>query len=458
MNGLRQLPAVHALLAEPALAAAEGTYGHDLVADAAREALDHARGAVMAGAEAPRAGALVAAALDRLAAWTVPRPRRVINATGVILHTNLGRSPLSAATARAMAEVSTGYSDLEYDLAAGVRGSRQAVLAHALTRLTGAEDALVVNNNAGATLLVLSALAQGRGVLVSRGQLVEIGGSFRVPEVMAAGGSRLVEVGTTNRTYLADYRAAADEDTALLLRVHSSNFRVVGFTHEASLAELVGLGRELGLAVVDDLGSGSLLDTARFGLAREPRVQDSIAGGATLVTFSGDKLLGGPQAGVIVGQRAAVARLRRHPLARALRPGKDVLAGLHATLRHYLLGEAEAMVPVWRMIAREGEELRATAAGWQAGLADQGMAADLLPGTSTVGGGSLPGECLPTTLLALHARHPDALAAALRTGEPPVVARIADDRVVLDPRTVLPGEEEGLLAGVLRAWRAAAEG
>ncbi len=352
MTDLRQLPAVHALLAEPPLAAAAATYGHDLVADAAREALDAARHGMQAGATAPGLGELADAAMARLAGWTASRPQRVINATGVILHTNLGRSPVSAAAARAMAEVSAGYSDLEYDLAAGERGSRHGLLRDAVTRLTGAEDALVVNNNAGATLLVLSALARDRGVIVSRGQLVEIGGSYRIPDVMAAGGARLVEVGTTNRTYLADYRAAVDDDTALLLRVHTSNYRVVGFTHEVPLAELVGLGVELGLPVVDDLGSGSLLDTGRFGLAREPLVQESVAAGATLVTFSGDKLLGGPQAGVIVGQREAVARLRRHPLARALRPGKDVLAGLHATLLHYLLGEAETTVPVWQMIAR----------------------------------------------------------------------------------------------------------
>jgi L-seryl-tRNA(Ser) seleniumtransferase len=456
MSAARRLPAVHALLAAPALGEAAERYGPALVTDAARAVLADARTGALAGGTVPTMAALVTTTLARLAAWTAPRPRRVINATGVILHTNLGRAPMSAAAAAAMAEASAGYTDLEYDLAAGARGSRHALAADLLCRLTGAEAALVVNNNAGATLLVLSALAHGRGVVVARGQLVEIGGGYRIPTVMAAGGARLVEVGTTNRTYLHDYRAALDESIALLLRVHTSNYRLVGFTHEVGLAELVALGREVGLPVADDLGSGSLLDTTSFGLAREPMVQDSVAAGATLVTFSGDKLLGGPQAGVIVGQRAAVEQLRRHPLTRALRPGKDVLAGLHATLRHYLLGEALTAVPVWRMIATPTAVLADRAAAWRATLADRGVAAELVPGLSAVGGGSLPGETLPTTLVALAVADAEALAAALRAAEVPVVARIADGRIVLDPRTVAEAEEPMLLAGVVAALAAIA--
>lgn len=480
MSDLRRLPAVHSLIADPRLADATERYGHAMLVEAAREALEAARGELRGAASgdplpaptdpgdhsphgsAPdardldrvdpadptRTDALVEAVLDRLADWLGPRPRPVINATGVIIHTNLGRAPVSAAAADAMRRAMAGYSDLEYVLAEGRRGSRHALLEPLLCRLTGAEAALVVNNNAGATLLVLSALAVGRGVLVSRGQLVEIGGGYRIPDVMAAGGARLVEVGTTNRTRIADYRAAIDETTALILRVHASNYRIVGFTAEAALGELVALGREHGLPVVDDLGSGSLIDTVQFGLAAEPLVPTSLAEGAALATFSGDKLLGGPQAGVIVGRADLVAQLRKHPLTRAMRPGKDTIAGLHATLLHYARGEALEAVPVWRMIAAPAPELRRRAARWRSTLARRGVASRLTPGHSTVGGGSLPGEALPTTLLALDSPHPDALAAALRRADPPVVARIEGGAVVLDPRTVLPGEDEALLRAV----------
>ena len=367
----------------------------------------------------------------------------MINATGVILHTNLGRAPVSRAAGEAMRRAALGYSDLEYELEAGHRGSRHDLLVDRLRRLTGAEAALVVNNNAGATLLVLSALAQGRGVVVSRGQLVEIGGGYRIPEVMAAGGARLVEVGTTNRTHPRDYENAIDEDVALLLRVHTSNYRLVGFTTEVSLETMVEIGRRHGVSVVDDMGSGSLLDTAAYGLSPEPLVQQSIAAGVDLVTFSGDKLLGGPQAGLIVGRAEYVERLRRHPLTRALRPGKSTLAGLAATLDHYLRGEAEREVPVWRMIAADPRALRERAGAWS-GAITQAMGADsptlrLIDGQSAAGGGSLPGESLPTTLLAIDHAHPDQLAAALRAADPPVIARVADGALLLDPRTVLPG-------------------
>jgi L-seryl-tRNA(Ser) seleniumtransferase len=284
---------------------------------------------------------------------------------------------------------------------------------------------------------------------VSRGQLVEIGGGFRIPEVMAAGGARMVEVGTTNRTRLSDYRAAVDEDTAMILRVHTSNFRVVGFTEEASLEELVGLGRDVGLPVVDDLGSGSMLDTQAFGLASEPVVGESIETGAALATFSGDKLLGGPQAGIIVGRTDIVARLRAHPFTRALRPGKTTLAGLHATLLHYLRGEAAEKVPVWRMIAAQVPELEARAKAWADAACAAGADARLTPGRSATGGGSLPGETLPTMLLAVYTDRPDALANALRHGDPPIVAKIGDGVLTLDPRTVLP-EEDASVAEALR--------
>jgi L-seryl-tRNA(Ser) seleniumtransferase len=423
---------------------------------AVREALDQARQAViLSELGAPSAAGLADVTAQILESWTVPRPRSVINATGVIIHTNLGRAPLSDAAISAMEATARDYCDLEYELESGERGSRHSHPVALLRRLTGAQDALVVNNNAGATLLILSALAGGREVIVSRGQLVEIGGGFRIPDVMQAGGARLVEVGTTNRTYVNDYAEKCGPDTSLLLRVHTSNYRMVGFVREVSLAELVQLGRERDLPVVDDLGSGSLLDTAQFGLAAEPRVQDSVRAGASLVTFSGDKLLGGPQAGIIVGREDLVGRLREHPLARALRPDKVALAGLHATLLHYAKGEALGEVPVWRMIAVPASELRSRAEAWRSEVEAAGYAAQVVDGLSAVGGGSLPGETLPTALLSIEVPQPHELADALRCGQPPIVARVQDERLVLDPRTVLaqPGVVESALVTALQRYR-----
>ena len=311
--------------------------------------------------------------------------------------------------------------------------------------MAGLEDALVTNNNAAAVLLILSALAQGREAIISRGQLVEIGGGFRIPDVLAQSGVTLVEVGTTNRTYAADYAAAITERTALLLRVHASNFVVLGFTHQPALSELVEVGSRHDLPTVDDLGSGSLLDTARYGLAHEPMVQESVAAGAALVAFSGDKLLGGPQAGIIVGRTSAMARLKQHPLLRAVRPDKLTLAALGATLVHYLRGEAEQAVPVWRMIATPTAELERRARA----LAEP-VGGHVVATRSAVGGGSLPGQTQPSAAVALPAAHADALAAALRRADPPVVARIEDDQVLLDLRTVLP-EQDAVLTQAVRS-------
>jgi len=446
---------VDRLLAHPALGAAIAENGRELAVEAARSALAGARTRIRDGATAtaPALAELAADAARRLAELTQGTLYPVINATGVIIHTNLGRAPLSAAARAAMDAVAAGYSNLEYDLQAGERGSRYLHAERLLCRLTGAEAALAVNNNAGAVFLALTALAHGRPVVISRGQLVEIGGGFRIPDVMRQSGARLVEVGTTNRTHLRDFEAAIDVDTALLLRVHSSNFKQIGFVTEVPLAEMVALGHGRGIPMLDDLGSGSLLDTSRFGLAAEPMVQASIAAGADLVTFSGDKLLGGPQAGLIVGREAFVAQLRHHPLARALRVDKSTLAALQATLLHYLRGEAEAEVPVWRMIAAPTSALEARAAAWAVALAAQGIPAAVIATTSTVGGGSLPGEVLPTRALALAHPALDALAAALRQGQPPVVGRIADDHLILDPRTVPPELDAALVAAVLAAWQ-----
>jgi len=375
----------------------------------------------------------------------------VINATGVIIHTNLGRALLSPAARAAMEQAARSYSNLEYDLKAGQRGSRYVHAEELLCRLTGAEAALVVNNNAGAVLLILSALARGREVIISRGQLVEIGGGFRIPDVMRQSGAILVEVGTTNRTHRRDYEAAITDQTAMLLRVHRSNFRLTGFVTEPTLAEMADLAHSQGLLVGDDLGSGTLLDTADYGLAHEPTIQESLAAGADIVSCSGDKLLGGPQAGIILGHADLIAQLRRFPLTRALRVDKTTLAGLQATLLHYVKSEATREVPVWRMIAIPLEALAIRAEAWARRLAAAGLRSKVRDGRSAVGGGSLPGETLPTRLLALLEPSPERLASSLRHADPPVIARVEDEQLVLDPRTVQPEEENELLEIVISA-------
>jgi L-seryl-tRNA(Ser) seleniumtransferase len=446
--GPRDLPSVDRLLAEAEAEVA--THGRALTTEALRDVLAGARARLLAdgdGAVAPGPAELIGQASARLAAITAPSLRPVINATGVILHTNLGRAPLSEAAIAHAQAVARGFSTLEYDLQAGERGSRADHAEALLTRVTGAEAGLVVNNNAAAVLLILSALARDRAVLISRGQLVEIGGGFRVPDVLRESGARLVEVGTTNRTHQRDYQAALDESVALILRAHHSNFKMVGFTSEPSLAELCSLGRP----VADDLGSGALLDTAGFGLAHEPMVQESVAAGAAVVAFSGDKLLGGPQAGLIVGQREYVERLKRHPLARAVRADKLCLAALTITLLHYARHEAVHKIPVWRMIALPVVVIEQRAQAWAARVAESGIETAVVDGESTVGGGSLPGETLPTRLLALRVPSPDALAARLRAQNPPIVTRVANGQVLLDPRTVGANEETALLRGIAQA-------
>jgi L-seryl-tRNA(Ser) seleniumtransferase len=441
---LRNLPSVDRLLQHPRLAALVERRGHDLTVDAIHQVLDAARDEIRAGSACPPADVLAGRAEQRLEAGLRPTLRPAINATGVIIHTNLGRAPLSAEARAAMEAVALGYSNLEYDLEAGQRGSRYVHAEGLLCRLTGAEAALVVNNNASAVLLILMALAQGREVILSRGQLVEIGGGFRIPDVMRQSGADLVEVGTTNRTYVGDYAAAITERTAALMRVHRSNFRLLGFTHEPELADMVDLARQHEILLFDDLGSGTLLDTAPYGLTHEPTMQESVAAGASLISCSGDKLLGGPQAGIILGRADLIARLKRFPLTRALRVDKTTLAALQATLLHYLLGEAAQKVPVWRMISLDAEQIQGRARRWVGELAERGVPATVRPGQSTIGGGSLPGETLPSYLVALDLEAPDEIAGRLRAGEPPVVARIENERLVLDPRTVLPEQEPAL--------------
>jgi L-seryl-tRNA(Ser) seleniumtransferase len=419
-----------------------------LTVEAIRQALDLARQAIMAGQECPLMDELVEVTRGNLETRSRPTLRRVINASGVIIHTNLGRVPLSAEARAAMELAARGYTNLEYDLEAGRRGSRYVHAEELLCQLTGAEAALLVNNNAGAVLLILTALARGKEVIVSRGHLVEIGGGFRLPEVMRQSGARLVEVGTTNRTYIQDYEEAITAETALLMRVHRSNFRLTGFVHEPTLGELVELGEKKGLLVADDLGSGALLDTSAYGLAHEPTLQESVADGVALVSASGDKLLGGPQAGIIVGRGDLVAKIKRHPLTRALRVDKTTIAGLQATLLHYLKGEVEQKVPVWCMMAMPVKAIEQRALAWAKKLAEAGIVARVVDGCSTVGGGSLPGETLPTRLAAIQADSPDELARRLRAGDPPVIGRIEDDLFLLDPRTVLDEEDAVLIEAI----------
>lgn len=392
---------------------------------------------------------ILAVAESRLADLMRPSLVSVINATGVVLHTNLGRAPLSQAAIRAIQQVVSGYSNLEYDLERGTRGTRLVHAEALLRQLTGAEAALVVNNNAAGLLLALTALARRKRVLIARSQLVEIGGGFRIPDVMSQSGAKLVEVGTTNRVHVRDYEDGLQEPAALVLRVHHSNFRIIGFTTEPSLEEMTALAHARGIPLLDDLGSGVLLDTAQFGLPHEPTVQESLAAGADLVCFSGDKLLGGPQAGILVGRAAMIAQIKKHPLARAVRADKLCLATLSATLLHYLKDEAVAEIPIWKMIAQTPAQLQARANAWSEKLGS----GEVVAGQSTVGGGSLPEETLPTWLLALTLPQPNRVLARLRAASPPVIARVEADRVVFDPRTVLPEQDDALLAGIQMATR-----
>jgi len=435
-NQLASLPAVGRLINEPGYARLRERFPHELVVAAIREQLVAERSA----AAVPDADRL-ALVEGRLRDWTAPSLRRVINASGVVVHTNLGRAPLARSAVVAVVQVAEGYSNLELELADGKRGERAAHVAPLLRRLTGAPAALVVNNNAGAVLLMLTALCRGKEVIVSRGEQVEIGGSFRMPDVMRLSGARMVEVGTTNRTRAGDYEEAITNRTVALLRVHTSNFRVTGFTESPTLAELGEVAHRHGLLLLDDLGSGSLL-----GIAAEPSVVESLKH-ADVVSFSGDKLLGGPQSGVLLGSVELVRKLAKHPLARALRVDKLSLAALEATLREWLLGRAPSSVPVERMLTIPPAELRRRASWWVVKLGDREISAKLFEGESAAGGGSLPGHGLPTTLVALPGPA-SRLLRALREGEPPVLARISADRCCLDPRTVLEGEDERLFDAV----------
>jgi L-seryl-tRNA(Ser) seleniumtransferase len=434
----------------------EARFGASATLDALRAGADAARRAIEEIHDEDQAALRIETlAAERLADQFRPSLRRVINATGIIVHTNLGRAPLAARAIERLADVARGYSTLEYDIDKGERGRRDAHAERTICQLTGAEAAVVVNNNAAAALLVLAALASGREVVVSRGELVEIGGGFRVPDVMAQSGVCLREVGTTNKTRASDYAAATNDRTALILRVHPSNFRIEGFTERPALGELVALGRRLGIPVVEDIGGGHMGCEKDHPLdGREPTVQASVAAGVDVCCFSGDKLLGGPQAGLIVGKLTLVSRIRRHPLMRALRVDKLTYAALEATLAEYVAGRASETVPVQRMLKLSAEAIRTRAQALAERLPQEAWRVEIVTGVSAVGGGGAPGVELPTWLLALnhHRLTPDALAAALRQQTPPVVARIERDRLLLDLRTV-DEEEDPLLARLLTALR-----
>ena len=448
---LRNLPSVERVVNGTMLSAAVDAHGREMVVELTREVLNGARKRVLAGSAAPAGEEIAEAVLDLIANLAEPSPRPVINATGVVIHTNLGRAPLSDAALAAADAVGRGYSDLEIDLGTGRRGSRQAHLQSLLRRITGAEAALAVNNNASALLLGLSALAASREVIVSRGEAVEIGGGFRIPDVLRQSGCTLVDVGTTNRTYVRDYADAMSDQTGAFLKAHASNFRVEGFTAFVDERDLVALGETSGVPVLHDVGSGALLPTEQYGLAHEPTPQESIAAGVGLVFFSGDKLLGGPQAGIVVGKRDLVAQLERHPLARAVRIDKMSLASLTATLTHYVMGEVEAKVPVWRMISATAEDVRARAEKWRAVLATHDFKADVETARSAIGGGSLPGETLPSWVLSINpptGSSPESVLSGLRGQPTPVIARIEEDMVRLDPRTVLPEQDGDVIKAV----------
>lgn len=444
-NLLREIPSVNELLLRPAITELCEKAGREYATERVREVLAELRAELVASQSQALLAGLEARVIAAIRAGLAPSLRPVINATGVILHTNLGRAPLSNAAADAVSEAARGYTNLEYDLETGRRGKRDVHAAVLLRQLLGV-PAVVVNNNAAAVFLVLHTLAAGGEVIVSRGELVEIGGSFRVPDIMAGSGAVLKEVGTTNRTRLADYEKAINKQTRMLLSVHRSNFKIVGFTERPALADLAKLARRRKLPLVEDLGSGCLFDLRPYGIEDEPLVQDSLKAGVDLVTFSGDKLLGGPQAGIIAGRPAMVERIRKSPLFRALRVDKLTYATLGATLRCYLSGRLDEL-PVARMIRTAKDEITQRAQAFIASGKLQGWRLELADGESVIGGGSTPGQALPTTLIALS--HPrlsaKALEQRLRGGNPPVLSRVENNRVLIDLRTVFPGQEALLL-------------
>ena len=444
MNELRFLPSIDKLLKTDAGIAAIGDYGRPQTLEAIREILEEIRESYKPGQALPNEVAIIEHASERIQRKLKFSLVRVINATGVILHTNLGRAPLAKTAIEAIQQVSYGYSNLEYDLMSGKRGSRNVHAESLLTLLTGAEAALIVNNNAAAVLLCLSALARRRSVVISRTQLIEIGGGFRVPDVMKQSGAKLVEIGTTNRVHLQDYREALEKPAAMILHAHHSNFQLIGFTNEPTIAELSSVAKEYNVTLLDDQGSGAVVSTEQFGLSHEPTVQESLQAGSDIVCFSGDKLLGGPQAGIIVGKQELINKIKLHALARAVRADKICLAALTATLLLYLKDSFIENIPIWQMIARTKQQTKDIAINWQNRLG----CGDVVEAFSTIGGGSLPGEKIPTFNLSIDVPKADEFMKLLRSQTPPIIARIEGNRVLFDPRTVLDDQEDAFLNGL----------
>jgi len=449
MADLRSLPSVEKLLQNKLSAQLIAKYSRSLTIFGIRTTLDEIRNLCLLNDQyaIPEQIAILNLVKINLEKNTQPSLLPVINATGVVLHTNLGRAPLSQSSLQAMELVARGYSNLEFDLTNGKRGSRLVHAERILQLLLGTQAAMIVNNNASAVLLALSALANRKQVIIPRTQLVEIGGGFRIPDIMKQSGARLVEIGTTNRVHLSDYEHALQKTTSLVMRVHRSNFKIIGFTSEPEFSEIVQIAHQAGVPILDDLGSGALLMTEHFGLTHEPTIQESLTAGADLVCFSGDKLLGGPQAGIIVGKADLILKIKKHPLARAVRADKLCLAALTATLLHYLKGEAEREIPIWRMISTKAPQVKTRAKNWKKKIG----VGEIISGFSTIGGGSLPGESIPTWLLAMDVGNPEKFLAKLRSQHPSIVARIENERVLLDPRTVLPENDSDLLEGLQNA-------
>ncbi len=435
------LPAMHRLLGEPSISRYETELGRDTIKVAIARFLDVLRASPDSTDTAQTVGSIA----DALEEIRLGRLEPVVNATGIILHTNLGRAPLPASAIDELRRLSGGYSNLEYDLSEGRRGSRYGHVAELLRELTGAHDAVIVNNCAAAVLLVLDTFAKGREVIVARSQLIEIGGGFRLPEVLSRSGATLVEVGTTNRVYLADFESGLSPRTALLLLTHPSNYRIEGFTEQIDAREIVDFSRRVGIVVTEDLGGGALVDLAEFGLRHERTVQEAVADGIGLVTFSGDKLLGGPQAGIIVGRANLIGRLRNNPLLRALRVDKMTLAALRATLQRYRDGSFREQIPIYRLLSASIDELRRRAEAYVSAIG-----AEVVESDAYLGGGALPQARLPSIAVAIAARETDRLAAELRRGKPAIVARIEGGRLLLDLRTIQPCQDADVIAALVR--------
>lgn len=460
-DALRRIPSISAILEDPSIRTRTIGLRSEIATAIAQRVVDQVRAEIIAGIEptfamaAKQVTVKVAEALD---AMNQPRLREVINGTGVIIHTNLGRSPVSDATAQAMLDAATHYTPLEIELAEGKRGGRMAEITRLMSLISGAESTLVVNNNAAAVLLTLSALCSGREVILSRSQAVEIGGGFRVPDVMRQSGAHLVEVGTTNRTYARDYAAAIGDQTSGLLTVHWSNFRIIGFTAQPTLAELAEVAHQNEIFLIEDLGSGALADTSPYGLSHEPTVGESLAAGVDVVCFSGDKLMGGPQAGIIVGRSELIQRIAEHPLARAVRADKTALAGVAATLRHYLRDDYSESIPIWRMMSISVDVLDARCRRWIEQIADEDI--ELVSSLSAIGGGSLPGETMESSAIAISDEKMrarglslDLVARRLRNGTAALVPYVGDGRLLIDARTVLPDQDAGVVAALSAALR-----